>query len=170
MRFDVTTEASPGQVLQALTDFTERRPRIWHRTLDPKTYELRELGATWAVARESTAGSPFWVVERYDWSDPSVVRWADVETKLGRPRLGRSCASFPSTVAAAGSRPSGPAAAPRACATRCCSGCSTEGRCIASLRGCGERRWTSTPGLDAGGQAGSGKGASHGSGRHSSLR
>jgi hypothetical protein len=44
MRFDVTTEASPGQVLQALTDFTERRPRIWHRTLDRKTYELRELG------------------------------------------------------------------------------------------------------------------------------
>jgi hypothetical protein len=83
MRFDVTTDASPGQVLQALTDFTERRPRIWHRTLDPKTYELRELGGTWAVARESTAGSPFWVVERYDWSDPSVVRWADVETSWG---------------------------------------------------------------------------------------
>lgn len=35
-------------------------PRIWHRTLDPKTYELRERGSTWAVARESTAGSPFW--------------------------------------------------------------------------------------------------------------
>jgi hypothetical protein len=64
MRFDVTTDASPGQVLQALTDFTERRARIWHRTLDPKTYQLRELGDTWAVARESTAGSPFWVVER----------------------------------------------------------------------------------------------------------
>jgi hypothetical protein len=50
MRFDVTTIASPGQVLQALTDFTERRPRIWHRTLDPKTYELRELGSTWTMA------------------------------------------------------------------------------------------------------------------------
>lgn len=83
MRFNVTTDASPSQVLQALTDFTERRPRIWHRTLDPNTYELRELGGTWAVARESTPGSPFWVVERYDWSDPSVVRWADVETSWG---------------------------------------------------------------------------------------
>ena len=51
MRFDVTTIALPGRVLQALTDFTERRPRIWHRTLDPKTYELRELGGTWAVGR-----------------------------------------------------------------------------------------------------------------------
>lgn len=57
--------------------------RIWHRTLDPRTYELRELGSTWAVARESTPRSPFWVVERYDWSDPSVVRWADVETSWG---------------------------------------------------------------------------------------
>jgi hypothetical protein len=83
MRFAVTTVASPDQVLQALTDFTERRPRIWHRTLDPKNYELHQLGSTWAVARESTAGSPFWVVERYDWSDPSVVRWTDVETSWG---------------------------------------------------------------------------------------
>ena len=83
MRFEVTTEASPDQVLRALTDFSERRPQIWSRTLDPKSYELRELGDTWAVARESTAGSPFWVVERYDWSDPTVVRWTDVETSWG---------------------------------------------------------------------------------------
>src|SRR5215210_294877 len=94
MRFDVTTDASPGQVLQALTDFTERRPGIWHRTLDPQTYELRELGDTWAVARESTAGSPFWVVERYDWSDPSVAvgRRRD---QLGRPRHRRSAHRSP---------------------------------------------------------------------------
>ena len=83
MRFDLTTSASPDQVLAALTDFSDRRPRIWHRTLDAATYELRELGSTWAVAREGTAGSPFWVVERYDWSDPSVVRWDDVETSWG---------------------------------------------------------------------------------------
>ena len=58
MRFEVTTHASPGQVREALTDFTDRRPRIWNRTLDPKAYEVRALGDTWAVARESTAGSP----------------------------------------------------------------------------------------------------------------
>ena len=80
MRFDGTTDASPGQVLQTLTDFTERRPRIWHRTLDPKTYELRELGDTGSLAFVSTAASPFQVVKRYDWSDPSLVRCADVET------------------------------------------------------------------------------------------
>ena len=83
MRFDLETKASPEQVLRALTDFTPDRLRIWNRTLDPKTYELREQGATWAVARESTPRSPFWVVVRYDWSDPAVVRWTVVESSYG---------------------------------------------------------------------------------------
>ena len=65
MRFDLKTKASPGQVLRALTDFTVVRLQIWNRTLDPKTYELRDSGETWAVARESSPRSPFWVVVRY---------------------------------------------------------------------------------------------------------
>ncbi|WP_158292886.1 MULTISPECIES: SRPBCC family protein [Kribbella] len=83
MRFDVTTHASPEQVLRALTDFTDRRLQIWSRTLDPKTYQVRGLGDSWAVARESTPGSPFWVVVRYDWSDPTVVRWTEEESSYG---------------------------------------------------------------------------------------
>ncbi|WP_433365174.1 hypothetical protein ACQPZX_35345 [Actinoplanes sp. CA-142083] len=83
MRFDVETKASPEQVRQAFTDFTERRPRIWSRTLDPKTFEVREQGDTWAVARESTPGSPFWVVVRYDWSEPAAIRWTVVESSYG---------------------------------------------------------------------------------------
>ena len=52
MRFDVTTTASPEQVLRALTDFSDRRPQVWRRTLDPRVYELRELGdATGARGR-----------------------------------------------------------------------------------------------------------------------
>lgn len=66
-----------------MTDFTERRLEIWDRTLDPKTYEVRERGDSWAVARESTPGSPYWVVARYDWSDPAVVRWTVVESSYG---------------------------------------------------------------------------------------
>lgn len=83
MRFDVTTRATPEQVLAALTDFTDRRPQIWNRTLDPTAYEVRALGDTWAVARESTAGSPFWVVSRYDWADPAVVRWTVEQSSWG---------------------------------------------------------------------------------------
>jgi hypothetical protein len=49
MRFDVDTKAAPEQVRRALTDFTDHRLQIWNRTLDPKKYELREQGETWAV-------------------------------------------------------------------------------------------------------------------------
>src|SRR5687768_17374934 len=83
MRFDFTTRASPEQVLRALTDFTESRLETWNRTLDPKTYELRDSGETWAVARESSPRSPFWVVVRYDWSDPEAVRWTVLESSYG---------------------------------------------------------------------------------------
>jgi hypothetical protein len=83
MRFEVTTLASPEQVREALTDFSDRRLQIWRRTLDPKTYEVRALGDTWAVARESTAGSPFWVVSRYEWADPTVIRMTVEECSWG---------------------------------------------------------------------------------------
>ncbi|MGO4597722.1 hypothetical protein [Terrabacter sp. 2RAF25] len=83
MRFEVDTKATPQQVLRAFTDFTDRRPEIWEGTLDPKRYELREQGQTWAVTRESSPGSPVWLVVRYDWSDPSVVRWTVLESSYG---------------------------------------------------------------------------------------
>ena len=83
VRFAVSTVASPEQVREALTDFSERRLQIWSRTLDPATYELRAVGDTWAVARESTPGSPFWVVCRYDWSDPDMVRWTVEDCSWG---------------------------------------------------------------------------------------
>jgi hypothetical protein len=83
MRFDIETQASPEQVHRALTDFTQERLRIWNRTLDPQTFQLRDQGPTWAIARESTPRSPFWVVARYDWSDPAVVRWTVVECSWG---------------------------------------------------------------------------------------
>lgn len=83
MRFEVTTLASPEQVREALTDFTDRRLQTWNRTLDPKRYELRDQGENWAVAREATPGSPFWVVARYDWSDPAVIRMRILDSSYG---------------------------------------------------------------------------------------
>lgn len=87
MRFDLVTHASPEQVLEAMTDFTDRRLEIW-RTLDPKVYEVRESGDTWAVAREGSPHSPYWVVVRYDWSDPHVVRWTELDSNHGDPESG----------------------------------------------------------------------------------
>jgi hypothetical protein len=83
VRFDVDTKASPEQVRRAFTDFTDYRLQIWNRTLDPKTYELRDHGETRAVARESSPRSPFWVVARYDWSDPAVIRWTVEKSSYG---------------------------------------------------------------------------------------
>lgn len=83
MRFALDTKATPAQVREAMTDFSPRRLETWSRTLDPATYEVRELGDTWAVAKESTPGSPYWVVARYDWSDPDVVRFDTVESSYG---------------------------------------------------------------------------------------
>lgn len=83
MRFDLETKASPAQVRRALIDFTDRRLATWSRTLDPRTYQLLDSGDTWAVAREKTSGSPFWVVLRYDWSDPDVVRWTVTQSSYG---------------------------------------------------------------------------------------
>ena len=83
VRFEVVTRATPAQVRRALTDFSGQRLETWSRTLDPKTFEVREQGDTWAVARESTPGSPFWVVARYDWSDPARVTWTTVESSYG---------------------------------------------------------------------------------------
>lgn len=93
MRIDLDTRASPAQVRHALTDFTQRRLQIWHRTLDPRTYEVRDSGDTWAVAKESSRGSPFWVVSRYDWSDADVVRWTITESSYGGGGTGFARAS-----------------------------------------------------------------------------
>jgi hypothetical protein len=49
----------------------------------PATYEVREQGPAWAVARESTPRSPFWVVDRYDRSEPAAIRWTIVESSYG---------------------------------------------------------------------------------------
>ena len=87
MRFDLVTRASPEQVLEAMTDCTQRRLTIWS-TLDPDVYEVREQGDTSAVMREGSRHSPYWVVVRYDWSDPRLVRWTEVETNHGDPGAG----------------------------------------------------------------------------------
>lgn len=77
---DLETKASPEQVRRAFTDFTDRQVQIRSRTLDPRTYELRDHGDNWALARESTPRSRFWVVARYDWSDPDAVSWTVTES------------------------------------------------------------------------------------------
>lgn len=138
MRFDLVTQASPEQVLDAMTDFTDRRLEIWH-TLDPKVYEVRESGETWAVARgkarraRPTGSSPGTTGRIRTWSaGPSwrpttATREAD---SCGSSRTGRAAVSSTSSGAPVRS----------ACGTRWPSGCCTA-RWVRSSPGCGARTW-----------------------------
>jgi hypothetical protein len=78
-RFSLETAATPDQVFQAFTDFSDRRLEVWRKTLAPGKYEVRELGDTWAVVREGSGGTKIWVLLRYDW-EPGVVRWSLVDS------------------------------------------------------------------------------------------
>lgn len=77
-----------------MTDFSEHRLQIWHRSMDPRTYQVIDSGDTWAVAKESSPHSPFWVVCRYDWSDADVVRWTVIESSYGGGGEGRARATY----------------------------------------------------------------------------
>jgi hypothetical protein len=72
----IETAASPEQVRQTLIDFSPRRTEIWPY-LASGYFEVLELGDTWALVREGSGSGPMgvWAVERYDWSEPGVVRW-----------------------------------------------------------------------------------------------
>ena len=138
VRFSVETKASPEQVHRALTDFSPRRLQIWHRTLDPDRYEIRDQGPMWAVAREASPRSPFWVVVRYDWSQPDEIRWVVEESSYGEP--GGAASASRSMTVAADSTSNGTTPVPGRCSDPCCS-CSTTGRWDVSSPGCGPLHW-----------------------------
>ena len=68
-----TTAAPPERVLAALIDFSADRPRIWPG-LDPRFYEVHDLGETSAEVTEGSAfAGGIWERARYDWSEPGAV-------------------------------------------------------------------------------------------------
>ena len=80
LRCHFQTTASPEQVIDAYTDFTDRRLQTWRDTLKPDDYALLERGRSWAVVREGSLRMG--VVLRYEWSEPFVVRWSIVESSF----------------------------------------------------------------------------------------
>ncbi len=80
-RYTLETTATPDQVFRAFTDFSDRRLEIWRGTLNPKLYELRERGDTWAVAKEGS-GLNIWVLLRYDWVPPATIRWSVMDSSF----------------------------------------------------------------------------------------
>jgi hypothetical protein len=80
--FDVPLNART--VVDALTDFTERRPDIWP-DLDPDIYEVIELHDTSAVVREGQRSPRLWALEEYDWSTPGTVTWTARDSNFCAP-------------------------------------------------------------------------------------
>jgi len=81
----VDSTAEPKQVLDALLDFSERRPDVWPG-LSRDLYEVYSVGETSAEIKEgSSKPSRVWARERYDWSTPGVVRWTVEESNFCVP-------------------------------------------------------------------------------------
>lgn len=83
VEFDMETDLPPQRIIDALTDFTERRPELWPGIRE-KDYEVYEVGETSAVVREGS-GPQIWARERYDWSKPGTVRWEVLESGFCAP-------------------------------------------------------------------------------------
>jgi len=82
-RFELTIQIARATAVAALTDFGEIRSRVWPETSHPKVYRLHALGPTWA---DVTEGVPFsWSRERYDWSDPGLVRLTQTASNVAVP-------------------------------------------------------------------------------------
>src|SRR5919202_4009138 len=85
MRLELETESSlsPEQVVAALTDFSDRRPKMW-TGISPQYYEVYCVGDTNADVREGTKQGPInvWARENYDWSTPGTVTWTVKESNF----------------------------------------------------------------------------------------
>jgi hypothetical protein len=85
IEMDVETKLLPDKVIEALTDFSDRRPEIW-RGISREFYEVYSVGETSADIREGqTKPVRVWGKEHYDWSKPGNVTWTVTESNFSRP-------------------------------------------------------------------------------------
>jgi hypothetical protein len=84
IEYDFHTSATPKQIREILTDFSERRPDRWP-ALSRKWYEVYSVGETSADIREGQDKPVFWAKEHYDWSSPDTVTWTVVESEALAP-------------------------------------------------------------------------------------
>jgi hypothetical protein len=74
LHYEADGRIGAARFIAALTDFGDRRPELWPN-LDSKFFKLHQRGDTWAEVTEGTdIFGGVWGHERYDWSEPGVVR------------------------------------------------------------------------------------------------
>jgi hypothetical protein len=85
---DLDSPCPAKRVIEALTDFSDRRPEVWPG-LAKEFFEVYSVGETSAEVREgSTMPIKVWARERYDWSTPGTVRWTVMESNFCTPGSG----------------------------------------------------------------------------------
>jgi hypothetical protein len=85
IRFEVESPLEPEAVLEALTDFSERRPELWP-AIDPKVYRVHEESVSSALVTEGTAVmGGIWATELYEWDGSETVRATIHESNFWHP-------------------------------------------------------------------------------------
>jgi hypothetical protein len=89
LELDIESSLPPQRVIDALIDFSDRRPDIWPG-LAREFYEVYSVGDTTAEVREGSVmpGLKIWAREHYDWSRPGVVSWTVTESNFCTPGSG----------------------------------------------------------------------------------
>jgi hypothetical protein len=85
VRFEVESALEPQAVIEALTDFSERRPELWP-AIDPKVYRVHEVSGSSAVVTEGTeVMGGIWATERYEWNGSGRVRATIQDSNFWHP-------------------------------------------------------------------------------------
>jgi hypothetical protein len=85
IQFEVESPLHPEAVLEALTDFSERRPELWP-AIDPKVYRVHEVSASSALVTEGTdVMGGIWATELYEWDGSGTVRATIQESNFWHP-------------------------------------------------------------------------------------
>jgi hypothetical protein len=85
IHYEADGPVPPERFIAALTDFSDRRPELWPG-LDAKFFKVHELGDTWAEVTEGTdVLGGVWGRERYDWSQPGLVRLKLIDSADFKP-------------------------------------------------------------------------------------
>jgi len=74
IKFEVESPLPPKEVIEALIDFSERRPELWP-AIDPKAYKVHEVSASSALVTEGTDFmGGIRATELYEWDGSGTVR------------------------------------------------------------------------------------------------
>jgi len=83
--FTLDSSLPAAAVLDATTDFSAQRPRLWPN-IDPRAYRVRSLATGRAEVTEGSAVlGGVWARESYDWSQPGTVRATVQESNIFQP-------------------------------------------------------------------------------------